>query len=190
MFICCTLSADEVMSRNERIELLIGKMAAQGIDAMDELYALIGMDIYAFALSKVGNAHDAGDIVQDTFIQIYRYAKAYKPQGKPLSWIFTIVANLANRLYLVQGRYTSWEDEIEDIPDHTEFDRNVVDGEFLKQLMGNLKPDEREIIVLHIVSGMKHSEIAALLNTPLSTVLSRYNRAIHKLQQIVKEGEV
>lgn len=187
MLLCCTLSEDEIISRNERIEMLIEKMAVRGIEAMDELYALIGMDIYAYALSKVGNAHDAGDIVQDTFIQIYKYAKAYKPQGKPLSWIFTIVANLANRLYLIQGRFSPWEDEIEEIPAHTEFDRDVVDGEFLKQLMGNLKPDEREIIALHIVSGMKHSEIASLLKMPLSTVLSRYNRAIKKLQQIAKE---
>jgi len=190
MIFCCALSESEIISRNERIEELIEKIGKQGIDAIDELYALISTDIYAYALSKVGNSHDAADIVQDTFIQIYRYAKAYTPQGKPLSWIFTIVANLANRLFLVQGRYTSFDEEPEEMPDHTHFERDVVDSEFLKQLMSTLRPDEQEVIVLHIVSGMKHIEISTLLDTPLSTVLSRYNRAIRKLQQKVKEDRV
>ena len=53
--------------------------------------------------------------------------------------------------------------------------------------MKSLNEEEREVISLHVVSGFKHREIAALLQKPLSTILSKYNRAIKKLQMIVKE---
>ena len=62
-------------------------------------------------------------------------------------------------------------------------------SEFLRELMRTLTPEEREVVVLHAVSGLKHREIAALLDQPLSTVLSRYNRAIKRLQLTVKEGK-
>ena len=51
-----------------------------------------------------------------------------------------------------------------------------------------LSDTERQIVVLHAVSGFKHREIAAMLNLPLPTVLSKYNRAIKKLRsQLEKE---
>ena len=42
---------------------------------------------------------------------------------------------------------------------------------------------------LHLVSGLKHREIAALLQLPLSTVLSGYNRALKKMKAYLEEGE-
>ena len=47
--------------------------------------------------------------------------------------------------------------------------------------MAQLGDEEHQIVVLHVVAGMKHREIGAYLQLPLSTVLSRYNRAIRKL---------
>ncbi|MDE6108593.1 MAG: helix-turn-helix domain-containing protein, partial [Oscillospiraceae bacterium] len=48
--------------------------------------------------------------------------------------------------------------------------------------------EERQIILLHAVSGLKHREIAELLEKPLSTVLSKYNRGLKKMK-IQLEGE-
>ena len=55
-------------------------------------------------------------------------------------------------------------------------------------IMQSLTDKERQVVVLHAVSGFKHREIAAMLNMPLPSVLSRYNRAIKKLKdQLEKE---
>jgi RNA polymerase sigma-70 factor (ECF subfamily) len=51
-----------------------------------------------------------------------------------------------------------------------------------------LSDEERQIITLHAVSGLKHRQIAELLDIPLSTVLSKYNRAIKKLQNKTEGG--
>ena len=53
----------------------------------------------------------------------------------------------------------------------------------LEQCMNALTDTERQIVVLHAVSGFKHREIAAMLSIPLPTVLSKYNRAIKKLRK-------
>ena len=60
------------------------------------------------------------------------------------------------------------------------------DRMMLAALLRLLTEEERQIVVLHAVSGMKHREIAALLKMNLSTVLSKYNRALKKLREAAK----
>ncbi len=57
----------------------------------------------------------------------------------------------------------------------------------LKSALEILKEDERQIVLLHASAGLKHREIAADLQMPLATVLSKYNRAIKKLKQYLRE---
>ena len=52
----------------------------------------------------------------------------------------------------------------------------------LQQCMENLSDTERQIVVLHAVSGFKHRQIAELLDLALPTVLSKYHRAIKKMK--------
>lgn len=188
MVLCSALSESEIFSKNERIEELIFRLSEGSMGAFDELYGLIKTDVYSYALSKCQNPKDAEDIMQDTFVQIYKYAKRYNPQGKPLAWIFTIITNLSIRKFQINSRFTEYDDSFQETPIEGAFDEDIANSEFLKQIMGTLNPDEQEIIVLHIVSGLKHKEIADLLDKPLSTVLSRYNRAIKKLKKLVEEA--
>ena len=52
--------------------------------------------------------------------------------------------------------------------------------------MEQLSDGERQIVALHAVAGLRHRQIAALLELPLSTVLSKYARAIKKLKQYLQ----
>lgn len=54
-------------------------------------------------------------------------------------------------------------------------------------MLAQLAQDEREIVVLHVVTGLKHREIAELLEMPLPTVLSKYRRSLKKLERLVRE---
>ena len=58
----------------------------------------------------------------------------------------------------------------------------------MQQALAALGEEERRIILLHAVTGLKHREIAALLELPLSTVLSKYNRALKKMRAYL-EGD-
>ena len=61
---------------------------------------LIKTDVFAYALSGTGNKADAEDVMQNVFLQIYRNATRYVPEGKPMAWIFTIEINLIIRFQI------------------------------------------------------------------------------------------
>ena len=69
------------------------------------------------------------------------------------------------------------------LPDNAQ---GVEDRLTLLALLQNLSDEERQIVVLHAVSGFKHREIAALLQRPLPTVLSKYHRAMKKLRTMLE----
>ena len=70
-----------------------------------------------------------------------------------------------------------WKDCLEFATEMTADDKVV-----LQQCMRVLSDDERQIVVLHAVSGFKHREIAELMDLALPTVLSKYHRAIKKMK--------
>lgn len=177
-------------NKNTIIEQCLISLAENKLEAMDRLYETISKDVYAFAISKVRDKFDAEDITQDTFIRVYENAKLYTPIGKPLAWIFTIETNVINRYFNLKNRNNNIEDEsiLEQVEDSSNIDESKeIKNDYLRKLLLNLSEIEREIISLHLVSDLKFREIAKLLNKPLSTILSKYNRAIKKLKQIVKE---
>ena len=71
-----------------------------------------------------------------------------------------------------------------DSHDVTTEDRTV-----LTAALSTLSDEERQIIMLHVTAGLKHREIAQLLELPLSTVLSKYRRALSKLKQKLEGGD-
>ena len=160
---------------------------AQGDDvALQSLYELTSSSIYAYALSVTKSAHDAQDIMHDTFVKVYEKAHTYQSHGKPMAWILTIAKNLCFQRFRQQSRMV-------DIPDETLFaqfadnsNMSADDKMFLQQYLSHLSEQERSIVVLHAVTGLKHREIAKHLDMPLATVLSKYHRAIKKLKTIIK----
>ncbi|MGN1099715.1 MAG: RNA polymerase sigma factor [Christensenellales bacterium] len=180
-------TTEKIRDRNDKIENLLSCIAEGDSKSMGLLYDIIGTDVFAYALSKTGNKQDADDVMQDTFVQVYKYAKQYKPQGKPMAWIIRIELNLIRRQYRLNSRTTGFDEDIETASSEKPVDENVTDNVFLREIMKRLNEEEREVVSLHVISGLKHREIAKLLQKPLSAVLSKYNRAIKKLQAIAKE---
>ena len=70
-------------------------------------------------------------------------------------------------------------------PEVTAEDRQV-----LSAALFALTDQERRVVLLHAVSGMKHREIAQLLELPLATVLSKYRRALKKLRDLLEGDEM
>ncbi len=171
-------------------ESLIRRIGEEDQDALEELYIKTGRAVYSFVLSIVRNPADTQDIVQETYLKIRAAAHLYQPMGKPLAWIFTIARNLA-RTKLAQGNLLlSAEDcKIEEDPQYS-YISDPDDKMVLESALKILSQEERQVILLHCVAGMKHRELASNLGQPLSTVLSRYNRALKKLKKHLLEQGV
>lgn len=171
---------------DERLFVRIGK---GDNTALDELYHLTERTLYAFTVSLTRDHDMTLEIMQETYLKILSAAHLYKPMGKPLAWMFTITKNLYYSEVKKRGRY--------DVQDPMELSNDrrfsyVTDAEdrmVLEGVLMKLTDEEREIIMLYAVSGMKHREIAENLDMKLSTLLSKYHRGLKKLKDYLEEKE-
>jgi len=151
-------------------------------DAFRELYEISYKPLYAFLLSYTLNREDAQDLLQDTFVQILKNCHLYREQGNPMAWMMKIAKNL---FFTKCRKHSSDGLNYEDMENELGFDdmTNVENRMMLEKLFETLSLDDRNLIILHDVSGLKHREIAEFLGMPLGTVLARYHRGIQKLQK-------
>lgn len=169
-------------------ETLLPRIAQGDMDALTILVEAAGKAVYAYILSIVRNPEDADDIYQDTFLKVRDAAAGYQARGKPLAWIFTIARNFCMMKYRQDQRKADlgYED-LEDMPGLSKIEdkenRIVLDA-----ALKALSQEERQIVILHAVTGLKHREIADMLSLPLSTVLSKYKRSLSKLKNYLEGG--
>lgn len=168
-------------------DALIEGIADGDMEAFRQLYECASGSIYGFALSITKNAHDAEDVLQDTFLTVHRSAAGYQPMGKPMAWILTIARNHARMRLRSNARTTGYDDPQFQSDEALARIESVENRILIRELMTALDSEERQIVMLHAASGLKNREIAALLEMPLNTVLSKYHRAIKKLRIKAKE---
>ena len=163
-------------------------MAAKDSHSLEELYHRTRTAVYGLVLSYLKHPQDAEDVTQDAFVRIWDTAASYRPQGKPMAWLLTVARNLALMRLRERGKTQEltdeeWSDLPARAPDVTTEDRHV-----LRAALSVLSEQERQVVMLHAVTGLKHREIAQLLELPLATVLSKYRRALKKLNLLL-EGD-
>ena len=166
----------------QQLEGLMAGLAAGDRDALAQLYHRTRAAVYGLALSILGSGHDAEDVTQDTFVTAWEKCHLYRPQGTPMAWLLTITRNLARMKLRDRGRTQDlgeeqWQAIPAQSPSVTPEDRAV-----LEAALKILSDQERQIVMLHAAAGLKHREIAKLLELPLPTVLSKYRRALSKLK--------
>jgi RNA polymerase sigma factor (sigma-70 family) len=171
-------------------EALLKKVAEGDQEAFQRLYQNTDRTMYSFILSIIKHPQDAEEILQEVYLKIWTSAKSYKSQGKPLAWMFTIARNLCYMKFREQKHDSdiTLEDlsgtETGEVCSEIEM---AADKMVLLAALSILKEEEREVVLLHTSAGMKHREIAASLKIPLATSLSRYNRAMKKLENYLRE---
>ncbi len=171
-------------------DALLQQVAQGDQDAFKQLYQLTDRSVYSFILSIVKNPQDAEEVMQETYIKVWTSASGYHAQGKPLAWMFTIARNLCYMKFREQKHQSDLGlDDLEgqETGEFCPQIENAADKMVLKAALELLKDEERQIVLLKNSSGLKHREIASALGLPLATVLSKYNRAMKKLEQYLRE---
>ena len=183
-----TIQTIEYTARSSRRELeeILVRVAAGDRDALALLYHRARAAVYAMALSILKNAHDAQDVTQDTFVRVWESAGQYRAQGSPMAWILTIARNLALMKLRRNAKIAELDEKEWDAIPADEQDIPAEDRYLLQDALAILGDQERKIVMLHAISGLKHREIAELLELPLATVLSKYHRALKKLRVFMK----
>lgn len=185
LFLCLTSALENTQrERPSAPELkdLIRRIGLGEEAALAEFYRKTSSAVFGFALSICKNHADAEEIMQDTYLAVDANAGQYQPTGSPMAWLLTIAKNLA----LGRLRRSDRETAVETLPEQAHPNDTAERTEnkmILETAMTILSEEERQILILHAVSGLKHREIAALLGLTLSGTLSKYHRALKKLQK-------
>lgn len=150
--------------------------------AMQRLYALHGGRLYGLALRLVGNTAEAEDVVQETFVNAWRFGGSFRGDARLGSWLCRIALN-ESRAVLRKRRPTG--------ADATEAEAGAVlprDVNMMRRLeaaLGKLPDGYREAIVLHDVMGMDHAEAADVLGVEVGTSKSQLHKARARMRQLL-----
>lgn len=174
-------------------EDLFEKIASGDNAAFAELYYASYRQIYGFLLSLTRNKEDAEDLLQNTYIRIRNGSHLYKKQGTPMTWMCTIAKNQYLDFVRKYGKNRGIDfGEVENyvsegLTAKNDDSKSVEDRMLLESAFSVLGEQERTIVILHMIDGLKHREISELTGLPLSTVLSKYNRSLKKMKEIITE---
>ena len=145
----------------------------------DDLYK--GIFALCFAVTKDFALSE--DAVQETFIKVRLYGGSVKASGQGRAWIYKVAKNICLNLVKSSKRLVPERDE--DYPDPHPYEEALIDSVVLKNAMSALSDKERQVVILHAVSGMRHKEIALIMSVPAGTVKWRYSAALKKLQKVI-----
>lgn len=168
--------------------------------AFDELVKRYDQRLLNFVFRTIGDRERAQDLVQETFVRVYRHLHRFDQSKKFSTWIYTIAGNLAknelrnrsrNPLVLFQTLKKNWDAdhrplEWEDTqykPDDLYRKRHL--RAKVEEAVAQLPEHHRIVFVLREMEGKTYEEIADITGCNLGTVKSRLNRARNNFAQII-----
>jgi RNA polymerase sigma-70 factor, ECF subfamily len=169
--------------------------------AFGELVDRYDKRLLNFVYRTIGDRERAQDLVQETFVRVYRHLHRFDQTKKFSTWIYTIAGNLAknelrnrsrNPLVLFQTIKKNWEAdhrplEWEDTklrPDDLFRKRHL--REMVEKAVEELPEHHRIVFVLRELEGKTYEEIAEITGCNLGTVKSRLNRARNNFARIIE----
>ncbi|MCA9732837.1 MAG: sigma-70 family RNA polymerase sigma factor [Deferribacteres bacterium] len=180
-------------------EELIARFQQGDVYAFDLIVKRYKQQLLNFVFRFLNNRELAEDVVQETFLRVYRKRHAYKQVAKFSTWIYTIAGNLSRtelrrrkrrKLFSLSDIGMEEKDfEIASDEFNPEKHTNTVMHEkIIQREIDKLSSKFREVILLRDVQGLAYEEIAEIINVPLGTVKSRVNRARLRLQEMLKKS--
>ena len=147
-----------------------------------------------YARVLTGEASRADDLVQDTLARAWEKRALWQAGTDLRAWLFTVMHNLfVNQRALARRDAANVSLDAAGAPAEI-WQMSVRPGQLayvelneVLQQLGRLPSEQREVLILAAVEEMKYEEIAAVLDIPVGTVMSRLSRARERLRRIVNE---
>ncbi len=172
--------------KKREIDAMLRRIAEGDNEAFERLYTETKRGVYAFLYTYFNNRFDCEDVMQTVYLNIKSNISGYRFGTNASAWILQIAKNAAlNELRARATREKYAPKESDSWYDNTE--RAAVRDMITSAMKRVLDEDEQRIVVLHIVWGYKHKEIAADTGAPIGTITSKYKRAVEKLKKALKE---
>jgi len=132
---------------------------------------------------------DAEEVMNEGFFKVFNNLKSYDPVYPFKAWLRTIMVNTAISYYRKHKKHSDDHITLEDAP-NLRFEEDIlsrITADEILNLVQMLKPDYKNVFLMHAVDGFNHREIADMLNINEATIRSQYIRARAKLQQLIRQ---
>lgn len=157
------------------------KNSNDNLEEFKQLFDEHKKHVFAIALSILRDFELSEDVLQEVFIKLFKHLKQNEISNIK-SWLISVSRNTALDLYRKKKReITGFDDVFFEQAQITTTD--PLDKIVLSKYIELLDCEERQIVILKDISGMKHREIAKILELPLGTVLWKYSRALKILKK-------
>jgi RNA polymerase sigma-70 factor (ECF subfamily) len=185
----------------ERTEaLLIADLCEGDETALAPLVEKYKRMVYRLAMQITKNHADADDVMQETFIKVYRSIRMFRRDAAFETWLYRIAVNEA--LNFVKRRERRRESALEAAAEGeyeatTRYQAQTANDphvhaekaelrHYVTKAVNSLSLKHRTVVILHEFEGLTHAEIASILNCSEGTVRSRLHYARKKLRTLLK----
>ena len=170
---------------------LIKKLKAGKPEAQRLLYARYKVYLYGVCRLYSRTVEDAEDLLQESFIKIFKDVRQYKGKGVFVGWMRRLTVNMC--LMHIRSQKAIWAEEvqIENIEDLIIIENNFnekVRSAAIIQMVQSLPIIQQTVFNLRVMDEYRFNEISQLLELKESTVRSHFSRARKKLQKLLTES--
>ena len=167
---------------------LISSLKTNSREAFEYLYDHYASALYGIILKIVKDEEKAADVMQDTFLKIWKNIGSYNVEkGSLFTWILNVARNTAIdrlRLDVKKEKSVSWDNILE-----SELGANVIFNPIpatidIRAIVSKLLPEKSLLIDMVYFQGYTHEEVSEKLSLPLGTVKSRIRKALAELRDI------
>jgi RNA polymerase sigma-70 factor (ECF subfamily) len=176
-------------ANNEDIRILLESAVEGDRQAFKDIVSLYQQKVFLLAYSILRNREDALDVVQETFMRLYKKLDAYEKDRNFQAWLLQIAKNLsidyyrkhnARRRELESGR--SVEDLHLAAGDHRSNPASSELRRVISRCLEKLGERQRLIFVMRHFNGLEYKEIAQILGISVGTVKSLHFKAVRNLK--------
>lgn len=151
------------------------------------LYARWSRRIMSYASRALQDGREAEDVVQETFLALFKSRKRYEARGRFPSFLFRIAGNAVRSRF--RTRKPIPVDDPSNLYEEATYDHDVEARLDMEEALSKLPFEQRETLLLSVMGGMNYREIGALTGSSESAVAQRICRARRRLYGIMASPE-
>jgi|SRR5690606_6848030 len=155
--------------------------------AFTQLVKMYQQPLYYHIRRMVGNHEDADDVLQNTFVKVWRFIDDFKEEAKLYTWMYRIASNEALGFLRAQKTMPSGE---RDAQLHVATSTDGPDGESisrkLEAALRTLPDKQRQVFDLKYFSELKYDEISEITGTSTGALKASYFHAVKKIEAFLK----
>ena len=170
-------------------KLLLLKLKRGNADALRRIYEKYKDELLALAIALSNDRAAAEDALHDVFVSFAQYADRLQLRTSLKSYLSSCIANRVRNLNRAKALRTAQLSRAEAVSSGREGpDRLATSAELSRQVdraMEQVPYEQREVIILHLQSGMRFKAIAQSQGVSINTVQSRYRYGLDKLRMLL-----